>query len=103
MRLDRERLDNGCLPSVDPMLASLAAAFGAGLAAVVLSGMGRDGLVGARAAAAAGGAIYAQDEASSVVWGMPRVIAEAGLACGIMPPDEIARRIGLSVVTAQWS
>ena len=103
IELDRTRLDNGCLPSVDPMFASLARAIGAGVTGVVLTGMGRDGLAGARAVIAAGGAIYAQDEASSAVWGMPRAVVEAGLACAVMAPDDIARRIGLSVGAAAWS
>ena len=60
---------------------------------VVFSGMGRDGLEGAMALVGAGGSVLAQDEASSAVWGMPRAVAEAGLACAILPPAKIARRI----------
>jgi two-component system chemotaxis response regulator CheB len=103
VRLERTRLDNGCLPSVDPMLASLAAAVGAGVTGVVLTGMGRDGLAGARRVAATGGTIYAQDEESSVVWGMPRGVVEAGLACGVMTPGDIARRIGANLGVSAWS
>jgi two-component system chemotaxis response regulator CheB len=60
---------------------------------VVLTGMGRDGVDGAARIVASGGSILAQDEASCAVWGMPRAILEAGLACSILPPDKIARRI----------
>ena len=55
--------------------------------------MGRDGAEGARRLVEAGGSVMAQDEASSAVWGMPRAIAEAGLACAVLPPDKLARRI----------
>jgi two-component system chemotaxis response regulator CheB len=55
--------------------------------------MGRDGLEGAQRIIACGGSIIAQDETSSAVWGMPRAVLEAGLACAVLPPDKIARRI----------
>jgi two-component system chemotaxis response regulator CheB len=55
--------------------------------------MGRDGAEGAKRLVEAGGSVMAQDEASSAIWGMPRAIAEAGLACAILPPDKLARRI----------
>ena len=93
MRLTRGPSSSGCLPSVDPMLASVGAIFGAGALGVVLTGMGRDGVEGAARLVASGGSILAQDEASCAVWGMPRAILEAGLACAVLPPDKIARRI----------
>lgn len=93
VRLTRGRSSSGCMPSVDPMFASAAAIFHAGALGVVLTGMGRDGLEGAARLVAAGGSVLAQDEASSAVWGMPRAVLESGLACGVMPPDQIARRI----------
>ena len=93
VRLTHGRQSSGCLPSVDPMLASVGAIFGSGALGVVLTGMGRDGVEGASRLVACGGSILAQDEASSAVWGMPRAVLEAGLACAVLPPDKIARRI----------
>ena len=84
---------SGCLPSVDPMLASAGAVFGEGALGVVLTGMGRDGVEGASRLVASGGSVLAQDQASCAVWGMPRAVLEAGLACAVLPPDKIARRI----------
>jgi two-component system chemotaxis response regulator CheB len=75
------------------MLASAGAMLGAEALGVVFSGMGRDGLEGAMALVGAGGSVLVQDEASSAVWGMPRAVAEAGLACGALPPVRLARRI----------
>jgi two-component system chemotaxis response regulator CheB len=93
VRLTHGRCSSGCMPSVDPMLASVAAIYGSGALGVVLTGMGRDGVEGAARVVASGGSILAQDEASCAVWGMPRAILEAGLACAVLPPDKIARRI----------
>ena len=93
VRLTHGRSVSGCMPSVDPMFASVAAAYGPGALGVVLTGMGRDGLEGAARIVAGGGSILAQDETSCAVWGMPRAILEAGLACSVLPPDKIARRI----------
>ena len=99
-RLLKTKVSSGCLPSVDPMLSSAAAVLGGGAMAVVLTGMGRDGAEGARRLVEAGGAVMAQDEASSAVWGMPRAIAEGGLACAILPPDKLARRVASRVEEA---
>jgi two-component system, chemotaxis family, protein-glutamate methylesterase/glutaminase len=55
--------------------------------------MGRDGVQGAARLVAAGGSVLAQDEASCAVWGMPRAVLEAGLACAVLPPDKLARRV----------
>ncbi|WP_342360437.1 chemotaxis-specific protein-glutamate methyltransferase CheB [Terrarubrum flagellatum] len=77
-------------PSVDLLFHSAREVFGADVTAVVLTGMGSDGLEGARDLAAAGARIYVQDERSSVVWGMPGAIARAGLANEIATPSEIA-------------
>jgi len=84
---------SGCLPSLDPMLSSVGVLFGSTSLGVVLTGMGRDGVEGAGRMVACGGSILAQDEASCAVWGMPRAVLEAGLACAVMPPDKLARRI----------
>jgi two-component system chemotaxis response regulator CheB len=81
------------MPSVDPMLASAADVFGTRTRAVVLSGMGRDGADGAARVAAAGGAVVVQDQASSVIWGMPGAVARAGVATAVLSPDEIGRLI----------
>lgn len=87
------RVPSGCVPSVDPLLDSLAATCGPRTLAVILSGMGKDGLLGAQSLAASGGRIVAQDQASSAVWGMPRAIAEAGLAEAVLPPEQLAHHI----------
>jgi two-component system chemotaxis response regulator CheB len=97
VKLDRKPVASGCTPSVDTMFASLAAVFGGDAMGVVLSGMGRDGADGARQIVDAGGAIFAQDEASCAVWGMPRAVAEAGLASAVLPPGEIASRIAAAM------
>ncbi len=85
--------ENFCRPAVDPMLRSLAAACDGPVLAVILTGMGQDGLEGCRAVAAAGGMVLAQDEASSVVWGMPGAVARAGLARALLPPEALAEQI----------
>ena len=100
--LDRRQAASGCLPSVDPMLRSVAEIYGAGGCAVILSGMGRDGAAGATRLAAVGGSVLAQDEASSAVWGMPRAVAEAGLACAVLPPDKLARRVASRAGEIAW-
>jgi len=93
VRLTQGRSSSGCMPSVDPMFASVGAIFGTGALGVILTGMGRDGVEGASRLVACGGSILAQDEASCAVWGMPRAVLEAGLASAVLPPDKIARRI----------
>ena len=97
VKLTRERAPSGCLPSVDPMLASVGDAYGEAGLGIMLSGMGRDGLAGSREIVARGGAMMAQDRQSCAVWGMPRVVAEAGLACAVLPPAEHAARIAARV------
>jgi two-component system chemotaxis response regulator CheB len=93
VRLTSGKSSSGCLPSVDPMLASVASIYGAGALGVILTGMGRDGVEGAATMVARGGSIIAQDESSCAVWGMPRAVLEAGLVSAVLPPDKIARRI----------
>ncbi|MEO0464642.1 MAG: chemotaxis-specific protein-glutamate methyltransferase CheB [Pseudomonadota bacterium] len=84
-----EPVHSGCLPSVDPMFESCAAATDGRMLAVVLSGMGRDGLKGARAVADAGGAIIAQDADTSAVWGMPGAVTKAGLTSLVASPEAL--------------
>ncbi len=93
LHLNQEAPENFCRPAVDPMLRSLAHVYGAGVFAVILTGMGTDGLKGCEAVHAAGGRFIAQDEASSVVWGMPGAAAKTGLAERIVPLDDIASYI----------
>lgn len=93
VRLDVRRVASGCRPSADPMLASVAEVFGPEAVGVMLSGMGRDGLIGSRRLIDRGGAMLAQDRHSAAVWGMPRAVAEAGLASALLPPADLARRI----------
>ncbi|MBR0683956.1 chemotaxis-specific protein-glutamate methyltransferase CheB [Roseomonas eburnea] len=92
-RLTTDPPVNFCRPAVDPMLRSVVQACGGKLLAVILTGMGQDGLEGCRAVTAAGGTVLAQDEASSVVWGMPGAVARAGLAAQLAPPEALAERI----------
>lgn len=93
LRLTSEQVASGCMPSVDPMLSSLAEVYGPRMLAIVLSGMGRDGAEGARHVHDAGGCVIAQDQASSVVWGMPGAVAQQGVADAILTPDAIGRLV----------
>jgi len=85
--------ENFCRPSVDPLLRSVAQLFGPESCAVILTGMGSDGCNGARVMAAAGAPIIAQDEATSVVWGMPGAVAHAGVCAAILPLDQIGPKL----------
>jgi two-component system chemotaxis response regulator CheB len=82
-----------CKPAVDPFFTSAAAAFGPSLLGVVLTGMGVDGALGVSVIAGSGGAVIAQDEKSSVVWGMPGAAAHTGQCSAVLPIDDIAPRI----------
>jgi two-component system chemotaxis response regulator CheB len=97
--ISTEQVASGCVPSVDPMLASLAVATEGRALGVILSGMGRDGALGARDLVEAGGAIYAQDADTSAVWGMPGAVARAGLASVIASPENLGEAV-LALATA---
>lgn len=85
--------ENFCRPSVDVLFRSIAQVYGASALAVILTGMGQDGLKGSEMLHAAGARLFIQDEATSVVWGMPGFVARAGLADKILPLDQIAQEI----------
>ena len=91
--------ENSCRPAVDPMFRSVAATFGANVLGVVLTGMGSDGVNGAQHIRERGGQVFVQDEASSVVWGMPGQVAQAGQADAVYSlknmAQEIIRRVAL--------
>jgi two-component system chemotaxis response regulator CheB len=93
VRLDRSPHVNSCRPSVDTLFGSVAAVFGASALGVVLTGMGRDGLRGCERLVAAGSRVLVQDESSSVVWGMPGMVARAGLADRVLPLEQLAPEI----------
>ena len=90
--------ENACRPSIDALFRAAAASFGDRVLAVVLTGMGVDGLRGCEAVRRAGGQVVVQDEATSVIASMPGAVAQAGLADAILPltalGPELARRIG---------
>src|SRR5262249_37241804 len=89
IKLVKDAPENYCRPAVDPMLRSIAEIYGKNALVLILTGMGQDGLKGSEAVVKAGGAIIAQDEATSVVWGMPAAVANAGLCSAVLPLDEI--------------
>ncbi|MCP4934046.1 MAG: chemotaxis response regulator protein-glutamate methylesterase [bacterium] len=91
--LDQEPEINFCRPAVDPLFESAALIYSSGLLATILTGMGSDGANGGRAIAAAGGSVIAQDEETSVVWGMPGAAAAAGICSAILPLGEIGPKI----------
>lgn len=93
VRLDRNAAGSGCVPSVDVMLDSVAETYGPAALGIMLSGMGRDGLAGSRELVARGGTMMAQDRQSCAVWGMPKVVVEAGLARAVLPPAELAAQV----------
>lgn len=98
VRLTRTAPENSCRPSVDVLFRSISVAYGPQTLGVVLSGMGQDGLKGSEAIVNAGGRVIVQDEATSVIWGMPGTVAKAGLADAVLPlgqlADELTRRVG---------
>ena len=93
LRVAQGPLENHCRPAVDVLFRSMAAVYGPGVLAVVLTGMGSDGLKGSRAVRERGGSVLAQDQATSAVWGMPGAVAQAGLAHKVLPLDAISTEI----------
>ena len=104
IRLTDDPPVNSVRPAVDPLFRSSAEVWGPNQLGVILTGMGQDGLEGCRALAAVNAEVYAQDEFTSVVWGMPGCVTEAGLATKILPLDAvgpgIAERVSLPAVSA---
>lgn len=90
VKLTSDPPENFCRPAVDPMLRSIAQIYGARALALVLTGMGSDGLKGGRELVAQGGTVIAQDEPTSVVWGMPGAVAAGGLCSAVLPLGGIA-------------
>ncbi|WP_085900877.1 protein-glutamate methylesterase/protein-glutamine glutaminase [Kiloniella majae] len=93
IRLNQEPPENFCRPAVDPMLRSLSKIYGSRLLVLILTGMGSDGLRGSEVVTAAGGSVIAQDEQTSVVWGMPGAVATAGLCSAVLPIKEMASNV----------
>jgi two-component system, chemotaxis family, protein-glutamate methylesterase/glutaminase len=91
--LNQGPLENSCRPAADVLFRSVSENFGAGVLAVVMTGMGQDGLHGCEAVRERGGQVFVQDEKSSIVWGMPGLVAEAGLADEILPLNQLAPAI----------
>jgi two-component system chemotaxis response regulator CheB len=91
--LDQSPPQNSCRPAVDALFASVGEVYGGAAVAVILTGMGHDGLRGAEILKAHGASILAQDEASSVVWGMPGAVVNAGLADRVLPLDQVVPEI----------
>jgi two-component system chemotaxis response regulator CheB len=85
--------ENFCRPAVDPMLRSACEAVDGRVLVAMLTGMGQDGLLGTKKIIEAGGALVAQDEASSVVWGMPGAVARAGLAHAVLPLSQMGAKL----------
>ena len=93
IRLNKGEQENFCRPAADPMLRSLYSTYGKDLLVVVLTGMGQDGLLGAKMIADNGGMVIAQDKATSVVWGMPGAVAKEGICSAILPISQLADAI----------
>lgn len=97
LKLTRDPPVNFCRPAADVLFNSAADAFGQGVIAVVLTGMGNDGARGAETIAAAGGIVFAQDRETSVVWGMPGAAVETGAVHKVVPLPKLAEVIALAM------
>jgi two-component system chemotaxis response regulator CheB len=91
--LNQGAFENSCRPAVDVLFRSVSEIYGAGALAIEMTGMGQDGLQGCEAVRGRGGQVLVQDEETSVVWGMPGFVAEAGLADEVLPLNQIAAAI----------
>ncbi len=89
--------ENFCRPAADPMLRSLSKVYGRNLVVVVLTGMGQDGMLGAKMVVENGGSVIAQDEASCVVYGMPKAVIENKLCRAVLPLSDIGRYLGQQI------
>lgn len=98
LTLDNGPAENFCKPAVDPMLRSLIPVYGRDILTVILTGMGSDGMLGAKDVVQAGGFVAAQDQASSVVWGMPGAVAMAGLCYTVMPVRDLGSHVAQKVL-----
>ncbi len=90
IRLNKDAPENFCRPAVDPMLRSISAAYGKRVLVAILTGMGADGAKGGHVIVSNGGTVVAQDEGTSVVWGMPGAAAQAGICSAVLPIGDIA-------------
>lgn len=93
LSLNQDAPENFCRPAVDPMLRSMIQLYGKKILAVIFTGMGADGMKACQQLVNAGGTVLAQDEASSVVWGMPGAVAMAGLCTQVLPLGQMARAV----------
>ena len=93
LHLNQGPLENHCRPAVDALFRSAARVYGSGVLAVVLTGMGSDGMMGCRTIREHGGSVLAQDQASSTIWGMPGAVANAGLAHNVLSLNDLAPEI----------
>jgi two-component system chemotaxis response regulator CheB len=93
LNLNQAPMENHCRPAVDVLFRSAARVYGAGVLAVILTGIGSDGMEGCRMIREQGGTVLAQDQATSTVWGMPGAVTQAGLAHKVLPLDAMAQEI----------
>jgi len=93
IKLSNDPPENFCRPAVDPMMRSLVKIYGKKILAVILTGMGSDGLKGCKELVDVGGTVLAQDEATSVVWGMPGAVAMAGICSNVLPLGLMAEEL----------
>lgn len=99
LQLNEEPPEQGCRPAVDVLFRSVAEVYGKHALALILTGMGKDGLNGSEAIVAQGGSLFAQDEDTSVVWGMPGAVTRAGLVEKVLPLDRIGYEVMLRIET----